>query len=1194
MLNRVCKSLLLLVALSAGMSVHASDNDEDGIPNSEDNCPTIANANQADNDRDGVGDECDADDDGDDVIDRLDIAPFNHRYSYDEDGDGLPDEWEMDYEGKEMLPSADPDEDGLTNIEEYGLGTRPDSSDSDGDILSDGFEVANGKDPLFADYIAVAAPRGGCALEDRGVRCWGDEPYLEDKTPRASIGVWGGVSSQDDGVRMCSQAISSSYVVCSGLGQWSMSGPAKLVGFGVGACAASGDELVCSAKKSVRASYYTVTPQATTGPEYLSMPDIDFLYGENEYSLEDLETSNLYRGNIPGLVSVVSSGTSVCVVVNETAFSGSFIRCIYQEVEKRLQYSTRLTKFDEWSFTDRFESSPYIHATKAGSGVCAITLSGEVTCLDREGEPITGNSSVPDSGMTFNELSALARSGGSNQIKPEKLIVARDNSCAIFTAQGKSAIRDNQGDLCNDRSSQVDSNYTLSSYGRQGVSWRFNRKSCLFGNSGIEGCGFNLNDFLIDADEDGCSLQGADDLFPSDGNECEDFDGDGIGDNGDPDDDGDGVEDQLDAFPRNASESADSDSDGIGDNADNCPSVQNPNQRDFDGDSLGDTCDTDDDNDGVNDVDDAFPFDSSEDTDTDLDGIGNNADEDDDGDGLSDDSDDCPLDILGQIDSDGDGVCDYTDAFPNDPNEIEDTDGDGIGNNADTDDDNDGFSDDAELEAGTDPLDAQSNPNRDSDGDGVIDREDAFPDDPNESVDTDGDGIGNNADTDDDGDGVADDEDAFPLDGNESADTDGDGIGNNADTDDDNDGLSDEEESRLGTDPLLADSDGDGSNDSEDVFPLDASETTDTDGDGVGDNVDAFPEDASESSDSDGDGVGDNADAFPSDASESIDTDGDGIGNNADTDDDGDGVADDEDAFPLDGNESADTDGDGIGNNADTDDDNDGFSDNAELQAGTDPLDAQSAPVAESVSGTPIWMLYTIISQNQSETDGSSNANTDFCGQAASIPSTSSQDRIWIDQSEGVHLGASFTIEARVLVRSYSSSAGIIVDKYRSSGNQREFRFSIHSDGRLRMWYSETGSLSGSHVIYSDNVVPLDEWTHVATSYDDGKLKLFINGELEQTEEIPAPPTQRGENRIVLGGNGLSNSSRESINGLLDEVRLSDVSRYNTTFTIPTSEFTADENTLLLFHFTDGLKNDGNVAGDGILSGDAVIVNCSD
>ncbi|NNF99968.1 MAG: hypothetical protein HKM93_11365 [Desulfobacteraceae bacterium] len=49
-----------------------------------------------------------------------------------------------------------------------------------------------------------------------------------------------------------------------------------------------------------------------------------------------------------------------------------------------------------------------------------------------------------------------------------------------------------------------------------------------------------------------------------------------------------------------------------------------------------------------------------------------------------------------------------------------------------------------------------SSPNKDSDGDGIIDTEDDFPFDSREWVDTDGDGTGNNSDADDDNDGMDD------------------------------------------------------------------------------------------------------------------------------------------------------------------------------------------------------------------------------------------------------------------------------------------------------------------------------------------------------------------------------------------------------------------------------------------------------
>jgi LPXTG-motif cell wall-anchored protein len=143
--------------------------------------------------------------------------------------------------------------------------------------------------------------------------------------------------------------------------------------------------------------------------------------------------------------------------------------------------------------------------------------------------------------------------------------------------------------------------------------------------------------------------------------------------------------------------------------------------NDVDSDGILNSDDKDNDNDGVPDVKDAFPFDPNRGVDTDNDGIDNSLDPDD----------------------DNDGSPDVVDAFPLDAKEWLDTDKDGIGNNADPDDDNDG----------------------------TPDVNDAFPLDPKETTDTDKDGIGNNADPDDDNDGVADSSDKYPLDASRSSDT---------------------------------------------------------------------------------------------------------------------------------------------------------------------------------------------------------------------------------------------------------------------------------------------------------------------------------------------------------------------------------------------------------------------------------------
>lgn len=204
--------------------------------------------------------------------------------------------------------------------------------------------------------------------------------------------------------------------------------------------------------------------------------------------------------------------------------------------------------------------------------------------------------------------------------------------------------------------------------------------------------------------------------------------------------------------------------------------------------------------------------------------------------------------------------------------------------------DDDGYSDMVELSEDTDPFNASSKP-----------------------IDFDADLIPDSIDPDDDNDGANDFNDIFPRDVSEREDTDGDGVGDNADNDDDNDGYSDVVEVSENSDSLNPfskplDSDGDlipdstdpdddddGVPDTEDVFSLDAAESSDFDRDGMGDNADL---------DKDNDHVLDATDVFPLNAAESMDTDGDGLGDHSDPDNDGDGINNSEDAFSLDRNRS--------------------------------------------------------------------------------------------------------------------------------------------------------------------------------------------------------------------------------------------------------------------------------------------------
>jgi hypothetical protein len=55
--------------------VAPADSDGDGVPDASDNCPSVANSDQADGDGDAQGNACDPDDDNDGVPDAQDACP---------------------------------------------------------------------------------------------------------------------------------------------------------------------------------------------------------------------------------------------------------------------------------------------------------------------------------------------------------------------------------------------------------------------------------------------------------------------------------------------------------------------------------------------------------------------------------------------------------------------------------------------------------------------------------------------------------------------------------------------------------------------------------------------------------------------------------------------------------------------------------------------------------------------------------------------------------------------------------------------------------------------------------------------------------------------------------------------------------------------------------------------------------------
>ena len=123
---------------SEGCAESQKDPDNDGVFAANDNCPTVANPDQADNDQDGVGNVCDncvdrnnpfqVDTDADGYGDVCDEFPNDASENADSDGDGIGDN-----------ADTDDDNDNWSDTIELACGTSPtDSADKPIDSDNDG------------------------------------------------------------------------------------------------------------------------------------------------------------------------------------------------------------------------------------------------------------------------------------------------------------------------------------------------------------------------------------------------------------------------------------------------------------------------------------------------------------------------------------------------------------------------------------------------------------------------------------------------------------------------------------------------------------------------------------------------------------------------------------------------------------------------------------------------------------------------------------------------------------------------------------------------------------------------------------------------------------------------------------------------------------------------------------------------
>lgn len=176
-------------------------------------------------------------------------------------------------------------------------------------------------------------------------------------------------------------------------------------------------------------------------------------------------------------------------------------------------------------------------------------------------------------------------------------------------------------------------------------------------------------------------------------------------------------------------------------------------------------------------------------------------------------------------------------------------------------------------------------------------------------------------------------------------------------------------------------------------------------------------------------------------------------------------------------------------------------------------------------------------------------------------------DYIVVDHTaQKLNYGDDFTFECWVKLNSLPSVFAML-----AMGSSRGDYLSIYNKSgtwTIAMAVSD-GSTVYTQIRNIGSSPGTGSYNHIAVVKDGSNLKFYWNG-----TELTTNNGSAGSMSASLGWDGVqrlgdwAGGSNYALNGHLDEVRISKNVRYNTNFSTETSEFTNDDDTLLLCHFT--------------------------
>lgn len=208
------------------------------------------------------------------------------------------------------------------------------------------------------------------------------------------------------------------------------------------------------------------------------------------------------------------------------------------------------------------------------------------------------------------------------------------------------------------------------------------------------------------------------------------------------------------------------------------------------------------------------------------------------------------------------------------------------------------------------------------------------------------------------------------------------------------------------------------------------------------------------------------------------------------------------------------------------------------------------------------------------QTGAESSTQKKFGDQSLRVTNHASGSGVVMDANTCFEFGTgNFTVEGWVYFDSAGVSNATLVSQWATSVSLASFALFLASGNLYFRFYDSTDTLRDTSAAWAPSATT---WYHVAADRSGTTVRIYVDGVVKATQTY-GQSFKTGLATPVTVGYVKDYEGTYNANGYIDEVRVSNIARYNGAFTAPTAAFNNDSATVLLQKYNTNKTLSGNI-----------------